>query len=139
MIRIRHLAAVAAVGLTGAVSAPAALAAPESLAAPAIPEASPATVESEASTISPVAYADRTIREFGAGDDADLQRDTTADARSAITEHDAAPTHWMRTDAQGAAGHVYVTYVNTETHDQLILGVNTTTGMDGDHLVDQAR
>lgn len=129
MFRIRHLAAIAAVGLAGAVSAPSALAAP----------ASPVTAESEASTISPVSYADRTMQEFGVGDDIDLQRDTTADARSAIIAHDVAAKHWKRTDAQGAAGHVYVTYVNTETHDQLILGVQTTTGMDGDHLVDQAR
>lgn len=129
MIRTRHLAAIAAIGLAGAVSAPAALAAP----------ATPAPSDSEASTISPVSYADRTVQEFGVGDDVDLQQYTTADARSAITEHDAAPTQWMRTDAEGAAGHVYVTYVNTETHDDLTLGVNTTTGMDGDHLVDQAR
>lgn len=129
MIRIRHLAAVAAVGLAGAVSAPAALAAP----------ATPAPSEAEADTISPVSYADRTVQEFGAGDDVDLERYTTADARSAITEHDSAPTHWKRVEAQGAAGHVYVTYVNTQTHDDLVVGVNTTTGMDGEHLVDQAR
>lgn len=40
---------------------------------------------------------------------------------------------------EGAAGHVYVTYVSTETNDELILGVNTTMGMDHDHLVDMAR
>ena len=135
MIRIRHLAAVAAVGLAGAVSAPAALA-DEPNPAPVPVEA---VTDSPATTISPVGYADRTMQEFGAGDDIDFQRDTTADARSAIIAHEGAAKHWQRTGAEGAAGHVYVTYVNTETHDHLTLGVNTTTGTDHDHLVDTAR
>lgn len=138
MTRIRHLAVLAAVGLAGAVSAPAALAAPPT-AEPAGSEAATVTASSEAAPISPVAYADRTVQEFGVGDEIDLQRDTTADARSAILEHNVAPKHWKRTEVEGAAGHVYVTYVNTETHDQLTLGVKTTTGMHGDHLVNKAR
>lgn len=134
-IRIRHLAAIAAVGLAGAVSAPAALAA-DSNPAPAPTES---VTESAATTVSPVGYADRTMQEFGVGDEIDLQNDTTADARSAIIAHEGAAKHWQRTGVEGAAGHVYVTYVNTETNDQLTLGVNTTAGMDHDHLVDMAR
>ncbi|PWH07405.1 hypothetical protein DEO23_01830 [Brachybacterium endophyticum] len=128
MFRIRHLAAIAAVGLAGAVSAPAAVAAP----------ATPAASESEGSTISPVAYADRTMREFGVGNDIDFNRDTTAAARSNIVKHEGAAKHWHRTDVQGAAGHVYVTYENTTTGDVLTLGVKTVTNMEGDHLVNQA-
>ena len=134
MFRIRHLAAIAAVGLAGAVSAPAALAV-DSNPAPAPTEA---VSVSPATTISPVGYADRTMQEFGVGDEIDFQNDTTADARSAIIAHEGAAEHWQRTGAEGAAGHVYVTYVNTVTHDHLTLGVNTTMGMDHDHLVDTA-
>lgn len=135
MIRIRHLAAIAVVGVAGAVSAPSALADE-----PAPVPASTETVASApASTISPVGYADRTIQEFGVGDDIGFEKDTTADARSATIAHEGAAKHWQRTTAEGAAGHVYVTYVNTETHDQLTLGVNTTQGTDHDHLVDMAR
>ncbi|MGO2361597.1 MAG: hypothetical protein ACTH6N_10775 [Brachybacterium tyrofermentans] len=133
MIRIRHLAAIAAVGVAGAAFAPSALA----------DESSPAPAETAtaapASTVSPVGYADRTIQEFGAGDEIDFRSDTTADARSAIIAHEGAAKHWQRTTVEGAAGHVYVTYVNTETNDELTLGVNTTRGMDHDHLVDMAR
>ena len=134
-IRIRHLAALAAVGLAGAVSAPAALA-DDSNPAPAPTES---VAESAATTVSPVGYADRTMQEFGVGDEIDFQNDTTAAARSAIIAHEGAAKHWQRTGVEGAAGHVYVTYVNTETNDQLTLGVNTTAGMDHDHLVDMAR
>lgn len=134
-IRIRHLAAVAAVGLAGAVSAPAALAA-DSNPAPAPVES---VTDSATTTVSPVGYADRTIQAFGVGDDIDLQKDTTASARSAIIAHEGAAKHWQRTTVEGAAGHVYVTYVNSETDDELTVGVNTTRGMDHDHLVDMAR
>lgn len=123
----RRLAAIATIGVAAAVSAPAALAAPS------------ADADSGSSTVSPVSYADRTMQEFGVGDDLDLQRDTTTEARSIIIEHDAASKHWKRTEVEGAAGHVYVTYVNTETQDHLTLGVKTTTGMHGDHLVNTAR
>lgn len=134
-IRIRHLAAVAAIGLAGAVSTPAALAADSAPAS--VPAESVA--DSAATTVSPVGYADRTIQEFGVGDDIDFQKDTTAEARSAIITHEGAAKHWQRAGVEGAAGHVYVTYVNTVTNDQLTLGVNTSQGMDHDHLVDMAR
>lgn len=135
MTRTRKLAIVATVGLAGALSAPAALAAPTT----ADPTQGSETTQSELSTTSPVAYADRTVREFGAGDDIDLQRDTTSSARADLVDHATAAKHWKRLDAEGAAGHVYVTYANTETDAQMTIGVKTSTNMHGDHLVDQVR
>lgn len=135
MIRVRHLAPVAAVGLATAFAAPAALAV-EPAAAPA---ASQTVVSAVATSVSPVGYADRTIQAFGAGNQSVYFSHTTAAARVVINRHDAAPTHWQRVSAEGAAGHVYVTYVNSVTHDRLTIGVNTTEGTDHDHLVDQAR
>lgn len=131
-IRIRHLTAVAAIGLAGTAVAPSALALEPAATAPA-------TTASTATAISPVGYADRTIRAFGAGDDIDLARYTTADARRAIIAHEGAAKHWQRTGAEGAAGHVYVSYVNTETGDELTIGVDISDDTGHDHLVDTAR
>lgn len=136
MTRTRKIAIVAAVGLAGALSAPAALAAPTT--ADSV-QGTGTTQSSQSSTnsVSPVAYADRTVREFGVGDDIDLQRDTTSAARADLIDHATAAKHWKRLDAEGTAGHVYVTYVNTETDAQMTLGVKTSTNMHGEHLVDQ--
>lgn len=116
-IRIRHLAAVAAPSTAAAATATA----------------------TTATAITPVGYADRTIRAFGARDDIDLARYTTADARRAIIAHEGAVKHWQRTGAEGAAGHVHVSYVNTETGDELTIGVDISDGTGHDHLVDTAR
>ena len=97
------------------------------------------TATTTATAISPVGYADRTIRAFGAGDDIDLATYTTADARRAIIAHEGGAKHWQRTGAEGAAGHVYVTYANTETGDELVIGVDVSDGTGHDHLVDTAR
>lgn len=56
-IRVRHLAAIAAVGLAGAASAPAALAADS----PPAPVPTESVTESAAAAVSPVDYADRTM------------------------------------------------------------------------------
>lgn len=148
-IRIRHLAAVAAISRAGTVVAPSALAldpaaapaASRSAAAPSTAAAATATATtaSTATAITPVGYADRTIRAFGARDDIDLARYTTADARRAIIAHEGAAKHWQRTGAEGAAGHVHVSYVNTETGDELTIGVDISDGTGHDHLVDTAR
>lgn len=146
-IRIRQLTAVAAIGLAGTVVAPSALAldpatapaASQSAAAPSAAAAATATATtaSTATAISPVCYADRTIRAFGAGND--IATYTTADARRAIITHEGAAKHWQRTGAEGAAGHVYVSYVNTETGDELTIGVDISDGTGHDRLVVTAR
>ena len=138
-IRIRHLAAVAAIGLAGTAVAPSALALDPAAAPAASQSATASTTAATATAISPVGYADRTIRAFGAGDNVALAKYTTADARRAIVVHDSSPTHWQRTSAEGTAGHVYVTYVNTETGDELTIGVDISDGTGHDHLVDTAR
>lgn len=131
-IRIRQLTAVAAIGLAGTVVAPSALALEPAATAPA-------TTASTTTAIGPAGYADRTIRAFGAGDDIDFARYTTAGARRAIIAHEGAAKHWQRTGAEGAAGHVYVSYVNTETGDELTIGVDISDGTGHDRLVDTAR
>jgi len=137
-IRIRHLAAVAAIGLAGTAVAPSALAL-EPAAAPAAGQSAASSTATTTTAISPVGYADQTIRAFGVGDDIDLATYTTTDARRAIIAHEGAAKHWQRTSAEGAAGHVYVTYVNTETGDELTIGVDISDGTGHDHLVDTAR
>ncbi|UVY84104.1 hypothetical protein NLU66_00475 [Brachybacterium sp. NBEC-018] len=139
MTRIRHLAAVAAIGLAGTAVAPSALAL-EPATAPAASQSTTASSTAATTTaISPVGYADRTIRAFGAGDDIDLATYTTADARRTIIAHEGGAKHWQRTSAEGAAGHVYVSYLNTETGDELTIGVDISDGTGHDHLVDTAR
>lgn len=88
---------------------------------------------------SAVSYTDQAVRAYGAEHTTTLARLTTPAARAAMDRHGLrARTHWARTGADGAAGHVYVSYRNTVTGDTMTLGFCNV--CDGTlHLVDQAR
>lgn len=102
--------------------------------------AAQAAPSSDAAPTTATAYADQTVRAFGQGSDVALNRDTTSAARAAMLEHAAtARAHWQRTSVQGSAGHVYVTYRNSETGDVMTLGVLNDGHLSQAHQVDRAR
>lgn len=87
------------------------------------------------------AYADELVRAWGAGDRARASRYALPDVIQKLFGHaDPGGGHWKRTTAQGAAGTIYVTYVNQAGPGTLVVGVsNIALGQGQDRAVHDAK
>ncbi|MCD1287582.1 hypothetical protein CV023_17390 [Brevibacterium sp. CCUG 69071] len=80
-----------------------------------------------------MSYADAFVRAFGETSDIGVQRMGTDRAASALDEHgDSAASHWDRSGTSGAAGSIEVDYTNTETHEHMMILVNSDKASHGD-------